>query len=168
MLLHPATVNHSGIALNDNPLWCVLGSVGFYNRPMPVVVRSSLVIPDVELSERFTSSGGPGGQHANKAATRVELTWDVENSTVVSDHQRKLLVDHFGPVVRIVVDDERSQIRNRAIAEDRLAGRVRTVLTPVKTRRATRPTRGSQRRRVESKRKNSKQKQLRRKPRMDD
>ena len=136
---------------------------------MPIHVRSSFVIPDTELSERFTASGGPGGQHANKAATRVELIWDVENSVVITEQQRKTLVDHFGPLVRIVVDDdERSQIRNRSIAEDRLAGRVRTALTPVKTRRATRPTRGSQRRRVESKRKNSRQKQLRKKPRWDD
>ena len=139
-----------------------------YDGIMPIHVQSSFVIPDVELTERFTASGGPGGQHANKAATRVELTWDVENSVVITEHQRKILTDHFGPTVRIVVDDERSQLRNREIAEDRLAGRVRTALTPVKKRRTTRPTRGSQRRRVESKRKNSKQKQLRKKPGMDD
>ena len=139
-----------------------------YTDRMPIHVRSSFVIPDAELTERFTASGGPGGQHANKAATRVELTWDVENSVVITERQRKLLVDHFGPVVRIVVDDERSQIRNRSIAEDRLAVGVRTALTPTKTRRATRPTRGSQRRRVESKRRNSKRKQMRRKPGMDD
>ena len=139
-----------------------------YDGKMPVHVPSSFVIPDAELTERFTASGGPGGQHANKAATRVELTWDVENSVVITERQRQILVEHFGSVVRIVVDDERSQLRNREIAEERLAGRVSTALTPVKKRRATRPTRGSQRRRVESKRKNSQQKQLRKKPGMDD
>ncbi len=129
---------------------------------------NSLVIPDAELTEKFTASGGPGGQHANKAATRVELTWDLEQSDVVTEHQRNTLIDHFGPIVRIVVDDERSQLRNREIAEERLAGRVRTALTPVKKRRPTKPTRGSQRRRVDAKRKNSQRKQMRRKPKMDD
>ncbi len=135
---------------------------------MAIAVKPSLVIPDAELSERFTASGGPGGQHANKAATRVELTWDIETSTVIDDRQRAMLTDHFGPVLRIVVDDERSQLRNRDIAEARLAGRVRTALTPAKTRRATKPSRGSQRRRVEKKRQNSETKKLRQRPRMDD
>ncbi len=135
---------------------------------MPVTVRPSLVIPDAELSERFTTSGGPGGQHANKAATRVELTWDIESSTVVSERDRATLIEHFGPIVRVVVDDERSQLRNREIAHDRLAGRIRTALTPAKPRRATKPTRGSKHRRVEAKRKNSQRKQLRQKPRLDD
>ena len=71
-------------------------------------VWNSLVIPDAELTEKFTASGGPGGQHANKAATRVELTWDLAQSDVVTEHQRNTLIDHFGPIVRIVVDDERS------------------------------------------------------------
>jgi len=135
---------------------------------MPVTVRPSLVIPDAELTERFTTSGGPGGQHANKAATRVELTWDIANSEVVSERDRAVLVDHFGEVLRVVVDDERSQLRNREIAHERMAGRIRTALTPAKPRRATKPTRGSQRRRVKAKRKRSQQKQLRRKPRADD
>ena len=135
---------------------------------MPVHVWNSLVIPDAELTEKFTASGGPGGQHANKAATRVELTWDLAQSDVVTEHQRNTLIDHFGPIVRIVVDDERSQLRNRDIAEERLAGRVCTALTPVKKRRPTKPTRGSQRRRVDAKRKNSQRKQMRRKPKMDD
>lgn len=135
---------------------------------MPVTVRPSLVIPDAELTEKFSASGGPGGQHANKAATRVELTWNVEESTVLSEHQRRVLTKHFGPVVRIVVDDERSQLRNRDIAEERLAARVRTALTPEKPRRPTKPTRGSQRRRVEQKRQKSRTKQLRQRPGRDD
>lgn len=135
---------------------------------VPIHVSNSLVIPDAEVSEKFTASGGPGGQHANKAATRVELSWTVSESDVVTEYQRKKLVDHFGPVVRIVCDDERSQLRNREIAEERLAGRVRTALTPTKKRRATKPTRGSQRRRVENKKKNSQRKQMRQKPSMDD
>ena len=135
---------------------------------MSIVIAPYFTVPDIELTERFTASGGPGGQHANKAATRVELIWNIEESVVVSEHQRKVLTDHFGPVCRIVVDDERSQLRNREIAEERLAGRVRTALTPTKKRRATKPTRGSQRRRVENKKKNSQRKQMRQKPSMDD
>lgn len=135
---------------------------------MAIAVKPSLVIPDAELTERFTASGGPGGQHANKAATRVELSWDIESSAVITERQRSTLTEHFGPVLRVVVDDERSQLRNRDIAEARLAGRVRTALTPVKSRRATKPSRGSQRRRVEKKRQNSQTKKLRQRPRMDD
>ena len=135
---------------------------------MSIVIAPYFTVPDIELTERFTASGGPGGQHANKAATRVELIWNIEESVVVTEHQRKVLTDHFGPVCRIVVDDERSQLRNREIAEQRLAERVRTALTPVRKRRPTKPTRGSQRRRVDAKRKNSQRKQLRQRPNIDD
>jgi len=135
---------------------------------MAIDVQPSLTIPDSELTERFTASGGPGGQHANKAATRVELTWAIEDSQVLTSRQRTTLIDHFGPVLRVVVDDERSQLRNREIAEARLAGRVRTALTPVRRRRPTKPTKGSQRRRVDKKRKNSERKRLRRRPNIDD
>ncbi len=135
---------------------------------MPIVIAPFFTIPDYELSWRFTTSGGPGGQHANKAATRVELVWDIAESVVLTDRHRTLITNHFGDVVRVVVDDERSQLRNREIAEERLAGRVRSALTPVKKRRATKPTKGSQRRRVEAKRKNSKRKQLRQKPNWDE
>ena len=135
---------------------------------MAITVQSSLIIPDHELTERFTASGGPGGQHANKAATRVELTWNIEESQEVSERQRATLIEHFGPVVRVVVDDERSQLRNREIAEERLAGRVRTALTPVAPRRKTKPSRSAKRRRVEAKRKNSERKKLRQRPKHDD
>lgn len=135
---------------------------------MAITVQSSLIIPDHELTERFTASGGPGGQHANKAATRVELTWNIEESQEVSERQRATLIEHFGPVVRVVVDDERSQLRNREIAEERLAGRVRTALTPVAPRRKTKPSRSAKRRRVEAKRKNSERKKLRQRPKYDD
>lgn len=135
---------------------------------MAIPVTAGLEIPDTELTEKFSSSGGPGGQHANKAATRVELSWNIAESEVLGSRQRTLLTEHFGPVLRVVVDDERSQLRNREIAEARLAGRVRTALTPVKSRRPTKPTRGSQRRRVEEKRQKSQTKKLRRRPSADD
>lgn len=136
---------------------------------MAIEVQGSLTIPDAELTERFTASGGPGGQHANKAATRVELTWDIENSNAISERQRSLLLAFFGaPVARVVVDDERSQLRNREIAEARLAGRVRTALAPVTPRKPTKPSKGAKRRRVEAKRRNSERKRLRQKPSHDD
>lgn len=135
---------------------------------MPIVIAPHFTIPDAELTERFTASGGPGGQHANKAATRVELVWSIDDSVVITDAQRAKLEAHFGSTARIVVDDERSQLRNREIAEQRLAERVRTALTPVRKRRPTKPTRGSQRRRVDAKRKNSQRKQLRQRPNIDD
>ena len=141
---------------------------GPYSGAMAIAVKPGLEIPDAELTERFTASGGPGGQHANKAATRVELTWDIETSGTITERQRAILVEQFGPILRVVVDDERSQLRNRDIAEARLAGRVRTALTPVKSRRATKPTRGSQRRRVDKKRQNSQTKKMRQRPRIDD
>ena len=74
---------------------------------MDVRVRQGLVVPDAELALRFTPSGGPGGQHANRSNTRVELTWDVEASGALDEPTRARLVEKLGPMVRIVVDDER-------------------------------------------------------------
>src|SRR6185436_16112508 len=78
-----------------------------------IPVTRSVRIPRRELEVRFTTSGGPGGQHANKTATRVELRFDVSSSTAFGPGQRQRVLDRLGPLVRIVVDDERSQLRNR-------------------------------------------------------
>ena len=135
---------------------------------MAIVIAPHFTIPDYELTWKFTTSGGPGGQHANKAATRVELTWVIEESVILTASQRSRLTEQVGPVLRVVVDAERSQLRNREIAEARLADRINTALTRTKKRRATRPTRGSQRRRVQAKRQRSETKANRRKPSVDD
>jgi ribosome-associated protein len=127
-------------------------------------VRSGLVIPATELSERFMPSGGPGGQHANRSSTRVELRFDVTASAVLSDSQRQRLLDRLGDEVRVVVDDERSQSRNRDIARERMAGRIRNALVVEAPRRATKPTRGSKRRRLDAKKRRSELKQQRRRP----
>ncbi len=132
--------------------------------PDDLPVRGGLVIPGSELAERFMPSGGPGGQHANRSNTRVELRFDVRASEVLSDHQRSVLLDRLGDEVRVVVDDERSQHRNRDIARERLAGRLRNALTPEKSRRATRPSRGSRERRIKDKKRRSEIKQQRRRP----
>lgn len=134
----------------------------------PLVVRPGLEIPAADLEERFTTSGGPGGQHANRSRTRVELRLDLSSCAALSEHQRAVLVERFGPELKVVVDEERSQLRNRAIARERMAARLRSALVPQRTRRATRATRGSQRRRLDAKRQRGEVKQQRRRPRPDD
>ncbi len=133
-----------------------------------LVVTDSVRIPRHELTVTFSSSGGPGGQHANKTATRAELTFDVETSSAFSDAQRERVAAKLGPVVRVVADDERSQLRNRTLAEERLAERLRGALYVPRPRRATKPTRGSQRRRVEAKKQRGETKRYRRPPSADD
>ena len=129
-----------------------------------LVVRPGLTIPAQEIEERFSTSGGPGGQHANKAATRVELRYDIAGSAALDDHQRRVLTEAFGDEVRVVADDERSQLRNRGIARERLAGRLANALVPQRPRRPTRPTMGSKRRRLDAKRQRGETKQNRRRP----
>ncbi len=136
---------------------------------MPVFVNHSLVVPDSELEWRFTSSGGPGGQHANKAATRVEVVWNIAGSAVVGDRQRERLIGRLGTTARASADDHRSQYRNRTEAIDRLGAQLRAALAPPpKKRRPTRPTKGAQRRRLEQKRRRKQVKKLRRSPAVDD
>ena len=133
-----------------------------------LVVRPGLAIPASALDERFSTSGGPGGQHANRSRTRVELRLDLTSCPGLSDHQRSVLVGHFGPELKVVVDEERSQLRNRSIARERMAARLRTALVPQRTRTATRATRSSKRRRLDAKRQRGEVKQQRRRPTRDD
>ncbi len=133
-----------------------------------LVVTDSVRIPRHELAVTFSPSGGPGGQHANKAATRAELTFDVETSGAFTDVQRERVLAKLGPVVRVVADDERSQLRNRTLAEERLAERLRSALHVPRSRRATKPTHGSQRRRVEAKKQRGEVKRYRRPPSPED
>ncbi len=115
-----------------------------------------------ELEWRFTGSGGPGGQHANTANTRVELRFEVAASSSLGPRQKARLLDRLGPVVRVVASDERSQARNRQIALDRLADRLAVGLQVKRERRPTRATRGSQVRRLDSKRRQGDRKRQRR------
>ena len=135
--------------------------------PEVVRVSSSLRIPMAELQFRFSPSGGPGGQHANKVATRVELRFDVAGSPSLGPHQRARLLERLGPEVRVVADDERSQLRNRQLAVDRFRERVAGALHVEKSRRPTRPSRGAKERRLADKRKLSERKRARR-PERDD
>lgn len=135
-----------------------VGSTG----PDVVRVTSSLRIPVSELQFRFSPSGGPGGQHANKVATRVELRFDVAGSPSLGPHQRARILDRLGPEVRVVADDERSQLRNRQLAVERFRERLATALRVEKTRRPTRPTKGAKERRLADKRHLSERKRARR------
>lgn len=132
-----------------------------------LVVSPTLRIPRAELAVRFTASGGPGGQHANKAATRVELTFDAAASPTLTERQRERIVERLGPVVRIVVDDERSQNRNRELADSRLAARLGSALHVDRPRRPTRPGRGARQRRLDAKKRRSETKANRRRPDRD-
>lgn len=120
-------------------------------------VTRSLVIPAAELSERFSRSSGPGGQGVNTADSRVELTWGVAASAVLGPAQRARLLDRLGPrlvdgAITIAASEQRTQLANRRVARQRLAGIIRDAAAPPPpTRRPTRPTRGSQRRRLETK-----------------
>jgi ribosome-associated protein len=125
-------------------------------------------VPDREISLRFTPSGGPGGQHANRSSTRVEATFDVAASPDMPEALRRRVVDKLGPVVRVVVDEERSQYRNREIAIERLRARVDDAGRVQRPRRPTKATRSSQRRRVDAKRRRGDIKRRRRRPTTDD
>jgi ribosome-associated protein len=129
-----------------------------------VEVSPTLRIPASELQFRFGPSGGPGGQHANKVATRVELRFDVAASTALSPAQRERLLERLGSEVRVVVDDERSQVRNRRLAVDRLRERLAVALQVERPRRPTRPSAGATERRLSDKRRTSERKRDRRPP----
>jgi len=130
-------------------------------------VRAGLWIPAVELEERFLPSGGPGGQHANRSNTRVELRFDVAASSALRPSQRNRILERLGPEVRVVVDDERSQLRNRDIARRRLAARLRGALHVEAPRRPTKPSRAARARRVDAKRRRGDLKRQRRRPSAD-
>ncbi len=117
-----------------------------------VRVSPSLAVPLAELQLRFSPSGGPGGQHANKVNTRVELRFDVRGSPSLGPRQRARLLERLGPELRLVVDDERSQLRNRQLAVDRFRQRMADALRVEKARRPTRPSRGAKERRLAAKR----------------
>jgi len=127
-------------------------------------VNGSLTIPDAELDERFTTSGGPGGQHANRSSTRVVLTFDVASSVVLTASQRRRMLDKLGAEVRISVDDARSQYRNREVARERMAERLRGALVQARSRRPTKPSRSAKARRLNEKKRRSEVKQQRRRP----
>ena len=132
--------------------------------PDRLEVNRNCAIPLSELQWRFSRSGGPGGQHANTADTRVEVVFDVAASPSLGSEQRRRLLERLGTEVRAAAGDDRSQARNRALALERLQSRLAGGLRVSRARRPTRPTGGSRRRRLEAKRRRSQAKRLRRPP----
>jgi ribosome-associated protein len=131
-------------------------------------VSRTCSIPLDELEWRFSASGGPGGQHANTANTRVEVRFDVAGSPSLGPRQRARLVERLGPEVRVVASDERSQSRNRSLALDRLRSRLAEALRQQPGRHPTAPTQASRRRRLEAKRHRGEVKRLRAAPPADE
>lgn len=133
-----------------------------------LVVNRHFSIPRVELVVRASRSGGPGGQHVNTSSTRVELLWNVRTSAALFEDQRATLTEALRTrlsavgELRVVASDTRSQLRNRVLAEKRLAEIVRRALVVKKKRKLTRPTRSAVERRLAEKKLHSMRKHDRR------
>src|SRR4051794_933753 len=130
----------------------------------PMRVARGVEIPLSEVELRTSRSSGPGGQHANVTASRVEAVFDVAASAALDDEQKRRVMARCGPVVRAVAQDTRSQARNRELALERLRSRLAAALAPQRTRRPTQPTTAARRRRLEGKRRRSELKRQRRRP----
>ena len=127
-------------------------------------IRPGVAIPLDEVELRTSRSSGPGGQHANVTASRVEAVFDVHASEALGEAQKARIAARLGPRVTASAQDTRSQLRNRELALERLAGRLAGALEVRRPRRPTRPTKASQRRRVDAKRRRGEVKRARRRP----
>lgn len=127
-------------------------------------VTRSVTVPTSEIEIRVSRSSGPGGQHAQKSATRAEAIFDVEASSALSEAQKRRVVARAGPVLRAVSQDERSQLRNRELAIERLVEKLRAALAVPRRRVATKPTKAARERRLDEKRRRARTKRLRRTP----
>jgi len=127
-------------------------------------VNSEVTLPLDEIELRASRSSGPGGQHANVTASRIEAVFDVETSEALTDQQRELLLRKLGPRVTAVAQDARSQARNRELALERLRDKLAAGLRRPKPRRPTKPSRAARERRLEEKRRASGRKRERRRP----
>jgi ribosome-associated protein len=127
-------------------------------------VTRSVVLPLADVQLRFSRSSGPGGQHANTAETRVEAILEIETTSALTDAQKRRVVAKAGPTLRAVAQDERSQLRNRELAVERLVEQLRQALKVERRRLATRPTAAARERRLDSKKRRSQTKKLRRPP----
>jgi ribosome-associated protein len=131
-------------------------------------IRHGLAIPVAEIELRTSRSSGPGGQHANVTASRVEAVFDVHASPTLSAAQKARIAARLGPRVTASAQDTRSQLRNRELALERLAERLAAALEVARPRHKTRPTTTSRRKRVEAKRRRGETKRGRRRPNSDD
>jgi ribosome-associated protein len=127
-------------------------------------IRAGVAIPMAEIAVRTSRSSGPGGQHANVTASRVEASFDAASSPSLTEEQRSRICSRLGPRVTASAQDTRSQHRNRELALERLAARLDHALQVRRPRTKTRPTRASQKRRVDAKKRRGELKQARRRP----
>jgi ribosome-associated protein len=134
----------------------------------PIVVTARLRLPLREIVLRTSRSSGPGGQHANVTASRVEAVFDVAASPSLSDEQRRRLLARLGPRVTAVAQDARSQARNRELALERLRDRLAAALAVQRPRRATRPGQAARERRLTAKRQAAERKRGRQRPSGED
>lgn len=134
----------------------------------PLPINRHLAIPLDEVVVRASRSSGPGGQHANVTASRIEASFEVAASATLDEAQKTRITARCGPVVRAVAQEARSQTRNRALALERLAERIARALEVQRPRRATKPTRASRTRRLDAKRRASQRKSSRRRPTGED
>jgi ribosome-associated protein len=130
-------------------------------------IRPGVAIPLAEVDLRTSRSSGPGGQHANVTASRVEAVFDVAASEALTDSQKARIAARLGPRVTAAAQDTRSQLRNRELALERLAQRLAHALEVRRPRTATRPTKASKRRRVDAKKRRGEVKRGRRRPAED-
>lgn len=134
----------------------------------PIQLARYAAIPLSEITVRASRSSGPGGQHANVTASRVEASLDVAASTALTDAQKRRIIARAGPRVVAVAQDARSQARNRELALERLRDRLIAALAVQRPRRPTKPSKASVRRRLEAKRRQAERKRARRAPPEDD
>jgi ribosome-associated protein len=127
-------------------------------------INRDVSIPLDEVTVHASRSSGPGGQHANKTESRIEASFDVVASTTLDEAQKARVTARCGPVVRAVAQDARGQARNRALALERLAGRLARALEVPRVRHATKPTKASRARRLDAKRRDAQRKRERRRP----
>jgi ribosome-associated protein len=134
----------------------------------PMIVRRNVAVPLSEITLRTSRSSGPGGQHANVTASRVEAVFDVEASSALSEAQKRRVIDRLGPRVTAVAQDARSQARNRELALERLRDRIAEALAVRRPRTPTKPSAAARQRRLEAKRRDAARKRARRAPTEDD
>lgn len=135
-------------------------------------IPQGLMVPAGDLREQFSRSSGPGGQHVNTSDSRVQLSIDLGSTAVLTDAQRERVLERLstrlsGTVLTVSSEEQRSQLRNRNAARQRLAELLREALAPPVDRRPSRPSRNSRRRRVRAERRRSEIKRNRRRPRPD-
>src|SRR6184192_4440612 len=133
-----------------------------------MIINPEVAVPLAEVELRTSRSSGPGGQHANVTASRVEAVFDIAASGALTEEQKRRVIGRVGPRLTAVAQDARSQSRNRELALERLRSRLEHALATPRPRRATKPTKASRRARLEAKRRRAQRKRDRRRPGYED